>query len=37
MIIFVRSTDTIIMSKRKVGKWDETSSDFGFTLCLLLW
>ena len=31
MIIFVRSTDTIIMLKRKVRKWDETYSDFGFT------
>ena len=35
MIIFVRSTDTIIMSKRKARKWDKTYSDFGFTVTVV--
>jgi len=35
VIIFARSTDTIIMSKRKVRKWDETDSDFGFTVTVV--
>ena len=33
--IFVRSADTIIMSKLKVRKWDETYSDFGFTVTVV--
>jgi len=35
VIIFVRSTDTIIMSKRKVRNWDETYSDFGFSVTVV--
>jgi len=35
VIILVRSIDAIIMSKRKVRTWDETYSDFGFTVTVV--